>query len=554
MPPGRRPGTARLAVLPVREHRERVRRIHLRPGEHCGRGRGRRSVAGRRGDAGRGRGLRAVTVHEGREVRLHEPGVEATRHDLRVGEEVPEKADVGRDPGEPELPEGPPELPRRRREAVGPGRPVGPHHDLRDERIESRVRGVARVSARVDPHPGAARRFEPVDDAARRPHGSVRLEGLEVHPRLHREAAGGDAVSFPGERPAPRELELEPDEVDPGELFGHRVLDLDPRIGLDEVRAAILVHQELERPEVREPGLAREGEGVGDDAVAEARIKVRGGRNLDDLLAPPLEAALALAEVDDPARTVAGHLDLDVPCPLDETLDVELVTAERAPGLLAAARPRALERRGVPDGGHPTAASAPDRLDHHSTAVLSEGEQELARHRKSAFHPGPRQDRHPAALRERPRPSLVAEQLEGLRGRSDESDAAFRASPGELRVLAQKAVSGVDGVAPRALRGREDRRPDRGRRTRFPPRKRLHLVRPRRVEGLGIVLRAAPRPKPSPRSAALRATRIAISPRFAMRTRLSPMSRPVRPPDPTSDHRRTGAREATSPKRSSVSV
>ena len=488
--PLERLGTGRRAVLPVREHRERVRRVHLRPREH--RGRGRRSVAVRRCGAGGGRGLRAATVHEGREVRLHEPGMEAPGHDLGVREEVPEKADVGRDPGEPELAEGPPELARRRREGVRAGRaarPVGPHDDLGDEGIEPWVRGVSRVPARVHAHPGAGRRLEPVDDADRRAHRPVRLEGLEVHSRLHRVPASEDAVSFPGERTAPRELELEPDEVDPRELFGHRVLDLDPRIGLDEVRAAVFVHEELERPEVREPGLARERDGGGGDPIAEPGIEVRGGRDLDDLLAPPLEAALALAEVDDPARPVAGHLDLDVPGPLDEAFDVESVTAKGAPGLVAAAWPLALERRGVPDGGHPAAASAPRRLDHDPAPVLSEGDQELARRRKFAFHPGPRKDRHPAALRERSRPGLVAEELESLRGRSDKRDAAFRASPREVRVLAQEPVPGVDGVAARPLRRPDDRLPVKvGGNT--PPRERHHLVRPRRVQGPRVILGA----------------------------------------------------------------
>ena len=487
VPPGRHPGTARLAVLPVREHRERVRGVHLRPGKHRGRGRG--PIGGRRGDAGRGLRLRTITVHEGRKVRLHEPGMEASGHDLGMREEVPEEGDVGRDPGEPELPERPPQLGRSCRKGVRPGRAVAPHHDLGDEGIEARVRGVSRVAARVHAHPGAGRRLEPVDDAARRAHRPVRLKGLEVHPRLHREAPAGDAVSFPGERPAPREFELEPHEVDPRELLGHRVLDLDPRIGLDEVRAARLVHQELERPEVREPGLPREREGGGDDPLAEARIEVRGGRDLDDLLAPPLEAALALAEIDDRARPVAGHLDLDVPGPLDEAFDVEIVTAEGAPGLVAAARPLAFERRGVTDGGHPAAASAPRRLDHHPAPVLSEGEQELAGSLQPALDRGPRKNPHPAALRERPCPGLVPEELEGLRSRSDECDAAFRASPGEVRVLAQEPVPGVDGVAVRALRRAEDRRlveVGGG----APPRKRLHLVRPRRVEGPRVVLGA----------------------------------------------------------------
>ena len=422
-------------------------------------------------------------------MRLHEPDMETAGHHLRMREEVPEEADIGHDPGHPELPERPPELPRRGREGVRASRPVGAYHDLGDEGIEARVRNVSGVSVRIDAHAGAARRLEHVDDAARRTHRSVRPQGFKVHPGLHGIAAAGDAVRELGQRRASRELELEPDEIDARKLFGHRVLDLDPRIGLDEVRVAVLVHEELERPEVGEPGRPGEDEGGRDDPIAKGRIEVGGGGDLDDLLPAPLEAALALAEVDDTSVSVPGNLDLDVPRPRDETLDVELSAAEGPPGLLAAARPRALELRDARDGRHPAAASAPGRLDHRPAPVRSEGEQELPGGRKPALHRRPREYRYRATLRERPRPGLVPEELERRRVGADEGDAALRASPGELRVLAQKTVSGVDGVAPRALRRPEDRllvEVGGG----APPRKRLHRVRPHRVQGPHVVLGA----------------------------------------------------------------
>ena len=267
------------------------------------------------------------------------------------------------------------------------------------------------------------------------------------------------------------------------------MLDLDPGVGLDEVRVAGVVHEELERAEVRETGRPREGEGGDDDPVAKGGIEVGSGRDLDDLLPAPLEAALALAEVDGPAGSVTGHLDLDVPRPRDEALDVELLPAEGAPGLLPAARPRAFELRDAPGGGHPAAAPAPRRFDHHPGAVRSEGEQELAGRREPAFHRGPREDRYLAVLRERPCPGLVAEEIEGVRGRADEGDAALHASPGEVRILAQEPVAGMDGVTARPLRGPDDRLPVEvggG----APSRERHHLVRARRVQGPRVVLGA----------------------------------------------------------------
>ncbi len=43
------------------------------------------------------------------------------------------------------------------------------------------------------------------------------------------------------------DADLRLDDVDPGNLFGHRMLDLDARIDLDEIElAGIGVHQELD--------------------------------------------------------------------------------------------------------------------------------------------------------------------------------------------------------------------------------------------------------------------------------------------------------------------
>ena len=62
------------------------------------------------------------------------------------------------------------------------------------------------------------------------------------------------------------------------------------------------------------------------------------GRDLDDLLVPALDAAVALAEVDDGASLVAEHLHLDVAGCGDELLDVQPPVAERRLRLRLAAR------------------------------------------------------------------------------------------------------------------------------------------------------------------------------------------------------------------------
>ena len=65
-----------------------------------------------------------------------------------------------------------------------------------------------------------------------------------------------------GQRPPRGQLELQPDEVEPGHLLGHRVLHLQARIGLDEgegrVLAAVGVDEEFDRGQIVEARRAGE--------------------------------------------------------------------------------------------------------------------------------------------------------------------------------------------------------------------------------------------------------------------------------------------------------
>ncbi len=62
---------------------------------------------------------------------------------------------------------------------------------------------------------------------------------------------------------------------------------------------------------------------------------------------------------------------------------------------------------------------------------------------------GTAQNRHAASLGQRSRLHLVAEELEDLGTRADERDSVRGASAREARVLAEKAVAGMNRVAAR---------------------------------------------------------------------------------------------------------
>ena len=101
---------------------------------------------------------------------------------------------------------------------------------------------------------------------------------------------------------------------------------------------------------------------------AERRRQRRHGLSSIDLLMPALRRAFALEEVHDVAVRVGEDLDLDVPRPLDQPLDVERAVAERRLRLAprcasaSASSPRRAHRL------HPDAAAARRRLDQRREA------------------------------------------------------------------------------------------------------------------------------------------------------------------------------------------
>ena len=163
-----------------------------------------------------------------------------------------------------------------------------------------------------------------------------------------------------GKRLAGRDPQLHLDDVDAGDELGDRVLDLHARVHLDEVEVAVLV-QELERAGA---AVADRGAG-GDQALGHLGALLCGDarrrRFLDDLLAPALHRAVALAEADDAAVVVAQHLELDVPRLLEEFLHVDRVVAEGRERLGLGDVDRVHERGVAVDDAHAAAAAAARR-------------------------------------------------------------------------------------------------------------------------------------------------------------------------------------------------
>ena len=147
----------------------------------------------------------------------------------------------------------------------------------------------------------------------------------------------GDVLLLERERGAGGDADLLEHEVDTGNRLGHRMLHLQPRVHLDEIELAVLV-EELHRAGAAVLDLAHGRRHRLADFLACGVVERRRGGLLEDLLMAPLQGAVALAEMDRIALTVAENLDLDVARLGEIFLHVDLVVAEGGLGFGARRR------------------------------------------------------------------------------------------------------------------------------------------------------------------------------------------------------------------------
>ena len=300
---------------------------------------------------------------------------------------------------------------------------------LRDHRVVADPDLVALLDSRVD---ADARRQPEALDAARLGQKALRvlrvepcLDGVPLEARVEVESlAGCDA-------------ELLANEVDPGHELGYRMLDLDAAVQLEQVEVAAVQH-ELDRAGA--PVADRPPEG--DRRLAHPRpqlaVEGGGGRLLEHLLVAALDRALTLAERDHLAVRVREQLDLDVARSLDEALVVHGVVAECRLRLPLGRGGCLLELGRVADDPHAAAASAGRCLDHERVPDL------VGLPRGEHGHAG--------LLRDSLRLELVSALPQGLRGRADEDEPGGLHRLGEVGILGEEPVAGMNRVGAHALR------------------------------------------------------------------------------------------------------
>ena len=125
--------------------------------------------------------------------------------------------------------------------------------------------------------------------------------------------------------------DLRANEVHAGHLFGDRMLDLEPRVHLEEVEAsgiAVPFDEELHGSGVSISRLARDSHRRFTHSLPQRRSDRRRWTLLDHLLVASLNGTLALEQVDDVAVMIGEDLELDMPRLLDQPFNVERTVAE----------------------------------------------------------------------------------------------------------------------------------------------------------------------------------------------------------------------------------
>src|SRR5690348_386102 len=324
---------------------------------------------------------------------------------------------------------------------------------LADHRIVVRRDPVAVVEVGVHAHAGAARRLEALHRAGAG-HEGVRVLGVDAA----LDGVAGDVHVFLPDRQrlAAGDQQLLAHQVHAGDEFGHRVLDLDAGVHLDEVEAAVL-EQELERAGA---AVADADAGIHADLAdlcAQLRRDARRRSLFDHFLVAALHRAIAFAQVDRIALAVGQHLDLHVARVLQEFLHVHHVVAEGRLGLLLRHGDGIAQVRLGAHHAHAAPAAAAGRLDDDRIAdVAGDADVFLDAVAQRATRAG--HARHAGGLHRLDRLDLVAHQADHLGGRADEDEAGLLHLFGEIGALGQEAVARMDRLGVGNFRRRDDPR------------------------------------------------------------------------------------------------
>ncbi len=370
-------------------------------------------------------------------------GVALAGEERRVIDDVFEKADIGLHPADAEL------LQRPVHGAGGIGKGQAVRGDLHQQRI---VKGgdlrSGIAGGGIEAHAETGSRPVCLDRAVvgrelvlgvLGRHAALDGKAVEPDVLLALDADFGVGELVPLGHP-----DLRLHQVASGDHLGNRVLDLDARIGLDEVEVLVLVHQEFDGAGIDVVDRLGDLQRVVADLLAFLLGQIQRRSDFDHLLVTALNGTVALEEMDDVAMLVAEDLHLDVLGILDIFFEKNGCVAERRLRLGCGALEPLEELLLIAGHAHAAAAAAGGGLDDDWIAGLLGEYQRLFLGVYRLLRAG--NHRNAGLFGDFATRDLVAETTLDLRGRTDEGDARALAGLGKLGILGEESVTGMDSV------------------------------------------------------------------------------------------------------------
>ena len=367
---------------------------------------------------------------------IEEMRVDRTRDKVRMLKDAHKQRTVGRDSLHTAAAQG----------AAEPCRRLLTRRTVSDDLCQHGVivsrHNIARDHPAVETHTIVERHVKHVDPA--RCGKEVIRRVLRVQTNLDRVTLQYRVERLRGQRLPGGDVDLQTNKVQPGDELRDGVLNLEARVDLEEEEATVGSEQELDgaRTEVaqRLAGVNRRCAHRGPQLGCHRRR----WRLFDDLLVTALDRALTLVEVHDRALRVAKDLNFHVPWFVDVVLEEDGVVAERGPSLATGRGDRLEQSLWLAHDAHAAATSTERRLDQDRPAdVVCECEDLVVLDPREV---NAREHRDARALHHVARGQLGAHEFDRLNTRADEGDVVRGALAGELRVLGQEAVAGVDRV------------------------------------------------------------------------------------------------------------
>ena len=288
----------------------------------------------------------------------------------------------------------------------------------------------------VETHARPAGHVQRLDRARKRHEIVGRILGIDAH--LDRVAARNDVLLAQAERRAAGDADHLGDQIDPGDTFRQRMLDLDAGVHLDEIETLGFVVIEIFD---RAGAAITDRTGQRDRAVAQfapcLRRECRRRRLLPHLLPAPLQRAFALEAVHRLAA-VAEDLHLDMARAGNHLFQVKIAVAEGGERLGRRLGGQRFEVGRVLGDADAASTAAGSRLDHYRKADRFSRLPRLVQ-RDHAI--AARDGRHTHPLRRRPGRRLVAHHADRVAARSDEDQPGVFDRVGEGGIFSQEAVS-----------------------------------------------------------------------------------------------------------------